>query len=146
MDIFATRFGSIPGQGTFGEWVIGHFTIKTIEREWLNNQRNVSCIPAGTYDLVPHTRPNGDEVYAIVNEDFGVYLYPNDKAERDLILVHVANIIDDIEGCIGPGSAYGGSKKGMFGVHNSSVAMVNLRGLLGRTETHKLHIKWKEYP
>jgi len=26
------------------------FTCKTLERGWLNNQQNISCIPAGIYD------------------------------------------------------------------------------------------------
>jgi len=143
MDIYLERFGSIPGQGTFGEMYIGDLLVKTLEREDLNNQRKVSCIPAGVYKMQPHTRPNGDEVYAIVNEELGVYLYPHPDAKRDLILIHIANVMSDIAGCIAPGSIHG-AVKGQFGVQGSRVAMGKILKILGREE-HTLHILWRTY-
>jgi hypothetical protein len=136
-----TRFGSIPGQGTFGELEIDGHTFKTVEREWLNNKSFVSCIPAGEYQVIPHTRPNGDEVYAIVNESLGIYRYPDPKAVRDLILIHKANVMTELAGCIAPGNKHGGLN-GNFGVYNSGDAMEQIRDLLG-DETHTLTIQWR---
>jgi hypothetical protein len=136
-----TRYGSIPGQGTFGELTHNGFSCKTIEREWLDNKPFVSCIPAGEYKLIPHTRPNGDEVYAIVNESTGIYQYPNPKAKRDLILIHKANIMTELAGCIAPGNKHGSVHRS-FGVHGSGNAMDRLREALG-SETHTLKIQWR---
>lgn len=143
METYLTRFGSIPGQGTFGEWTIGDLKVKTIEREWLNNRRMVSCIPAGAYQLVPHTRPNGDEVYAVVNETLGIYQYPNDDAVRDLILVHTANKQAELAGCIAPGAQFFGLKYS-FAVSDSSLTMSAIKEQLGR-ERHNIYISWKQY-
>lgn len=141
MNIHLARFGSIPGQGTFGELTIGDFTCKTIEREWLNNRSFVSCIPAGEYQLIPHERPNGDNVFAVVNEALGIYRYPHPGAKRDLILIHSANTMGELAGCIAPGDHHGGIG-GKFAVYNSQVTMDKLKALLG-TEEHTLTISWR---
>lgn len=81
----------------------------TIERPWKGNERGESCIPEGRYRLEWHsptgvTLPSGWEgTWALVNEDLGVSHYPDPDSERDLILLHVANYPDDVEGCIGWG-------------------------------------------
>lgn len=144
MDFYLERFGSIPGQGTFGQMYIEDLKVCTVEREDLNNKRGVSCIPAGVYDLIPHVRPNKDKVYAVVNEELGVYQYPHEAAKRDLILIHVANTMNDIQGCIAPGSVHS-IVKGKLGVINSGDTMKKIIQLLGREETHKLHIVWRNY-
>jgi len=142
MNILLGRFGSIPGQGTFGEMVIGDFTCKTIEREWLDNKGFVSCIPAGEYQLIPHERPSGELVYSVVNEDMGIYEWPHKDAKRDLILIHTANTMDQLAGCIAPGDRFGGLA-GKFGIYNSSSTMAELKNILG-TESHTLHIQWRK--
>lgn len=35
------------------------FNCKTLELPWLNNQQNVSCYPAGVYDVIKYKRPDG---------------------------------------------------------------------------------------
>lgn len=143
MNIYLERFGSIPGQGTFGELVADDFTCKTVEREWLGNRRNVSCIPAGDYQLIPHHRPSGELVYAVVNESLGVYRYPHEDAKRDLILIHTGNIMTDLAGCIAPGAEHAGIF-GKFGVNRSRDTMTELKKHLAM-ETHTLHIRWQNY-
>ncbi len=82
----------------------------TIERPWIptwpGGRRYESCIPAGEYDLVPHTRPNGQRVVALVNPGLAVYHHQDDLPEgvgRFLILLHPANWADELYGCIAPG-------------------------------------------
>lgn len=67
---------------------------------------NVSCVPDGKYQLIRHTRPNGDLVLALRNPDLDVYYDPGQlpaEGGRCLVLLHAGNYIDDIEGCIAPG-------------------------------------------
>ena len=77
-------------RGVQGALRCGAFSCFTLERPWLNNQRRVSCIPAGTYKgrVLPSPR-------------FGIDL-PEllDVPGRDQILIHPGNTIDDTEGCI----------------------------------------------
>lgn len=84
--------------------------IFTLELGWLpslehpGGTRRISCIPNGTYDLAPFTRPNGQEVVRLRNPAFGVYFdtAPEDKG-RTHILIHPGNSTADIRGCILPG-------------------------------------------
>lgn len=63
--------------------------IYTLELPYLNNQRNISCIPEGTYKLVKHTSPK-----------FGQCFWVKDVLDRDEILFHTGNYTKDTKGCI----------------------------------------------
>ena len=85
----------------------------TIEQEWradpdhLGGTNNNSCVPNGSYELIPFIRPkNGLMVPQLVNPDLGVYKGENDVPEeggRFLILIHPGNTVQDIVGCIASG-------------------------------------------
>lgn len=76
--------------GTFGILnVENEFVCLTLELPWHNNQKNISCIPVGEYNVVYRTTPSYGEKYKILN-------VPN----RSGILFHAGNTIDDTEGCI----------------------------------------------
>lgn len=65
----------------------------TVEEEWRNNQRRVSCIPAGKYRLVRTVyHRHGYETFEVTN-----------VPGRTRILIHPANTEEDVEGCIGLG-------------------------------------------
>lgn len=55
------------------------------------------CLPAGTYRLRQHQRPNGEQCYALVSPQLGVFHQPYDippsrqKSGRYLALVHAGN-------------------------------------------------------
>ncbi|MDB4351958.1 DUF5675 family protein [Porticoccaceae bacterium] len=72
----------------------------TIERPWLDNQANVSCIPEGIYTMGRHRsgKFNNPEIYA------GDSWEIKDVPDRTYILIHVANRSDDVLGCIGLGN------------------------------------------
>jgi hypothetical protein len=98
---------------------LGSVTLYSMERPWIpsapGGKPNESCVPAGVYALVPHTRPNGDEVVALLNPGLGVYYLPEDRPEgvgRYLILIHAGNWVKDVVGCIAPGIARAGSPGG----------------------------------
>jgi hypothetical protein len=94
--------------GTFGSWYDddGEFICFSMEREWRNNQPNVSCVPEGQYALIEHYSPSFGETYALLNHDLGVGVYPG-ESHRSLILIHKANWVRQLEGCIAPGTVIG---------------------------------------
>ncbi len=61
--------------------------LKTLELPWLDNRRNVSCIPEGVYNVSVH--PRGLSVENVPN--------------RSGILFHVGNYTKNTRGCILPG-------------------------------------------
>ncbi len=102
-------------------------------------QNGISCILGGRYELTPFLRPSGERAFRLYNPDLGVY---HDKADcpdgkgRFLILMHIANYLRDIEGCLATGLDEN-SRTPM--VTNSSSAMKKLRGIL-KDDMHQLHI------
>ena len=92
----------------------GDILAHTIERPWKPDPSHPggtsfeSCIPDGPYELVGHTRPNGDQVVALVNPDLGVWYQKADRPDtwgRYLVLIHSGNYVDHVVGCIAPGSS-----------------------------------------
>lgn len=61
----------------------------TLERRWLNNKRNVSCIPAGLYLCRRIQSPHFGNTFKVLS-----------VPKRKDILFHKGNINDDTHGCI----------------------------------------------
>ena len=97
---------------TIGELFInGERFCDTLENPWLNNQRNISCIPAGQYKVrlrLPRESATRDYLHLLVQD------VPN----RDYILFHIGNTSKDTSGCILVGQ---GSEQDV--VYNSRLAM-----------------------
>jgi hypothetical protein len=81
------------------------FVCKTLELPWKDNERNVSCIPEGFYDVVPRQSPK-----------YGNHLHVTGVEGRSLILFHYANYVgsdnprtgsSDLRGCIAVGERFG---------------------------------------
>jgi hypothetical protein len=79
--------------GTNGELRCGGKTICfTIELPWLGNQRNISCMPEGRYELKKR-----------FVQKFGLHLLLVDVPDRSWILIHPANDVKtQLKGCIAP--------------------------------------------
>lgn len=93
-------------EGTFG---VLHTEKKpfalTLEREWLNNQRSVSCIPAGEYICV---RCRTSPEYSFQDSPkFGDTFVVTNVEGRQYILFHKGNIDQDSHGCILVGEQFG---------------------------------------
>ena len=87
------RFAHTP-MGVFGELTIDGVTCYTVERPWLDNKPNESCIPEGVYSLELGMYNNGGyPAYEIMN-----------VPDRSLIKMHIANNMNDVVGCVGFGS------------------------------------------
>jgi len=93
-------------QGTFGYLAVPQvgFSCFTAELPWLDNARNKSCIPKGTYILEPFDSPDHPNVYKV-----------KDVPGRGAILIHVGNYAGDkakgyktdSDGCILLGKSLG---------------------------------------
>ena len=82
----------------------------TLERPWIAGPAGglpfESCVPDGQYELIHYERQNGDHVYALRNTDLGVYFTKQDRGTREgryKILMHSANKVAQVKGCIAPG-------------------------------------------
>lgn len=124
-------------------------TLCTIEQEWREDpsrpggESNNSCVPNGSYRLIPHTRPDGTKVVALVNEDLGVYYLKEDmppEGGRYLILCHIANWSHNVIGCIGPGIGKADSDQGPM-VTSSKAAMKKLMDYIDGDDA-VLEIRW----
>lgn len=125
----------------------------TMERPWIENSDGSkggkpykSCVPAGVYKLVPHRRgKDGKKVVALINEELGVFYLKDDmlaagKGGRFLILIHIANWVKDIVGCIGPGRWKSDSAKGRM-VSSSGPAMKMIMSYIGNGPA-EIEIVW----
>ena len=89
----------------------GEMMCDTLENPWLDNQRNISCIPAGQYNVrlrLARESATRDYLHLLVQE------VPN----RSYILFHIGNTAKDTQGCI-----LVGLKREQDFVSNSRLAM-----------------------
>jgi hypothetical protein len=99
-------------ESTIGELFLdGERICDTLELPWVDNQRNISCIPEGVYPVrlrLPRESASRDYLHLLIQD------VPN----RDLVLVHIGNKSSDSRGCVLVGL---GSKQDF--VSNSRLAM-----------------------
>ena len=99
-------------ESTIGELFLnGERICDTLELPWVDNQRNISCIPEGVYPVrlrLPRESATRDYLHLLVQE------VPN----RDFILVHRGNFPSQTQGCLLVGL---GTEQDV--VHNSVLAM-----------------------
>lgn len=142
MNLTLTREQSTP-EGTRGLLVIGDvMSFHTVELPWQENEKGRSCVPAGTYELEPFTRPNGDKVYRLNAPHLDVFKDETDVPPgipgRSEILIHAANVPSQLMGCIAPGLGRG-VIDGEPAVVQSRMAMEAIRAALG-DKHHTLEI------
>ncbi|MBP9926126.1 MAG: hypothetical protein KBF45_09025 [Cyclobacteriaceae bacterium] len=107
-------FRTYDPEGTNGELKL--VVCNTIELPWLQNQRNVSCIPEGRYELRKR-----------FIKKFGLHLLVVDVPDRSWILIHPANDAKtQLKGCIAPVTQLTGPGKGS----ESRLANEKLKALL----------------
>lgn len=139
---------------TLGHLYVGPLTLATLEEPWLLDPDGPggqgrtatlreSCVPDGTYNLLPHSGPRVKDVWALSNPALGVW---PDSVPQDLtygrasILIHSGNTTADIEGCILVGRRHG-HFNGTDAVLESRSALDALRAALGVGSHHQLQIR-----
>ena len=119
MKVTLERFCNLP-KGVLGILTAGEFKCFTVERPWLENQRNISCIPNGFYQVRPFNGKRFKNVAEITN-----------VPDRSYILFHAANRPLELEGCIAPGVSFG-FEDTTPRVNNSRFALESLFEVAGR--------------
>jgi hypothetical protein len=115
----------------------------TLELAWVpdamspGGAHSTSCVPPGLYSLVRHNTAKHPRSFALVNAALGVIhepdpAYPN---ARTACLLHIANEVNDLEGCIGMGMSASGCW-----LSSSAVALGKFNTQVPWVEGHTLEI------
>ena len=108
------------------------FDCKTLELPWLNNNRRISCIPAGKYKAIKHVSPK-----------FGNCLWIKNVPNRSEILIHPANYVHHLLGCIALGNKHIDiNRDGLMDVANSKTTVNKLLNLIDGKEI-EVEITWR---
>jgi hypothetical protein len=67
----------------------GEFLCYTLEEPWQDNERQISCIPPGSYNFRRHISSRLGECFAI-----------EPVPKRSAIRIHSGNTLEDISGCV----------------------------------------------
>jgi len=116
-------------QGTFGALKFDNtpFAV-TLEREWLDNQTNISCIPSGEYICKRVYSPKFGKTFEVQGVEW-----------RSHILFHKGNLNDDSHGCILVGESFGYLGKDQ-GIIDSSAGFSEFMALLKEDSEFRLII------
>ncbi len=82
----------------------------TLELPWRSNARNISCVPAGIYELVKHASTRWPETWALEGRTVSHY---KSQLARYACLFHPSKTVQGLQGCISLGtglSAVGGHR------------------------------------
>jgi hypothetical protein len=116
--------------GTFGVLCNENVCIcLTLERPWMNNKSDVSCIPIGEYKCKRHTSEHFGEGFEVLN-------VPN----RSDILFHTGNWMTDSKGCIILGYGFS-TKNNQEALDQSGIAFDRFMKILKGTNEFDLQIK-----
>ncbi len=108
--------------------------LATLERPWIpvkehrGGKVRESCIPDGEYELHFHTGPVFKQVWCLVNPCLDVHQHESGPG-RSAILIHAANTVHEVVGCIAVGMEHG-DLAGTRAVLRSREAVEALRGVL----------------
>ncbi len=142
-------------EATLGHLIAGELRVCTLEEYWhpdpdgpggqkRDGKLVESCVPDGTYQLLPHDGAKFKDVWVLVNPMLGVYRSPENIPPaqnwgRSAVLIHSGNSTSDIEGCCLVGRRLGIEANKPW-IYESRDALDALRAILGR-ESHTLTIR-----
>lgn len=106
----------------------------SLERPWVNNQKEISCIPKGEYRIKRQIKPKHGSCFEVMN-------VPN----RTDILIHKGNFVWDSAGCIIFGEQFENvmtshSDKPVTSVQQSGVAYSQFMAIMAGKDDGKLII------
>ncbi len=92
------------------------FEFVTLEPPWRNNEKQVSCIPAGVYKVIPRKSPK-----------YGNHYHVQDVLLREWVLIHFGNYAKDSTGCILVGKRFSDiNGDGQIDIASSKVTLEKL--------------------
>jgi hypothetical protein len=136
---------------TLGVLSAGARSWQTIERPWVPmlgtpaGKKGFSCIPVGTYRLLPHTSEAHPNVWALVSPQLDVYHFDADVPAskvglaRTTVLIHPANWASELEGSVAPGKSRTKTRQ-IWMVISSRDAINELRNTLGSSIDNQIVI------
>jgi hypothetical protein len=103
-DLYRNTDNGTETRGSFtGNSQTGQYKCLTLERPWLNNDPDVSCIPPGVYQCIWNLSP-----HLTILAGHNVFTYElQNVPNRSGIRIHPANKVSQLEGCVAPGLSYG---------------------------------------
>ena len=133
---------------TLGLLFLADLSLVSLERPWVpsaecrGGTKGISCVPVGTYRLVRHNSDAHPMTWALVNEDLDVahFQAPGDRRVlRTAVLLHPANWVFELRGCIAPGTRAGLGERG-YQVYDSRKAMKMLQDRMPWDDSHSIEI------
>jgi hypothetical protein len=132
---------------TTGSVEAGPQSYFSIEQPWRDNLADESCVPSGSYELIPYNSPTHGYTWQLHNPDLNIYgMGAVPTGGRDYCEIHAANVASQLEGCIALGTQTGTMPDPISGqtvkaVLNSRIALDMFVQLLGPMSTgHILNI------
>lgn len=118
-------------KGVFGVLISDNIPFAvTLERPWLENQRSISCIPAGIYTCKRVNSPKFGDTFEVTSVE-----------DRTHILLHKGNLAIDSEGCILVAEEFG--KLGASAaILDSAHGFTELMSMLKGINEFQLVIQW----
>ena len=92
---------------TLGLLTVAGVTYHTIEQPWRDDAAFSSCVPDGTYMLMPYESPKHGDTWCLHNPAYGIYGTAPPVGARGYCELHAGNWASQLEGCIAPGLSAG---------------------------------------
>ena len=111
---------------TIGRLLAGDNAWATIERPWINNEANISCIPEGIYQCEKYSSnrfPRTYQIESVIN--------------RTYILFHIANKATEVQGCVGLGKSISTNN---YEIVDSRAAMNEFIDYMSERDGFKLNV------
>lgn len=92
---------------TVGTLTCGDLTLHTIEPAWRDNKPDVSCVPAGTYQLLPYLSPRHGRTWRLHAPALNVWGLDSAPPTpmRTEVEIHTGNVASESEACLLVGMA-----------------------------------------
>jgi hypothetical protein len=128
-------------KGEYGKlYLDGTFFCFTCEQRWNDNKIGSSCIPVGSYKLLPYDSPAHGVTVVFHNPLLNIFgtqsLIPRGTKGRSLCEIHNANWPFQLKGCIAVGKGLTDITPNGLGVTNSVATFRELISELGNREGH----------
>ena len=93
--IFSSEFQTLGIFTLYDDHGFPFYEVRTLELPWKDNQRRISCIPEGEYEVIKR-----------FSDKYGDHFHILNVPDRDYILIHNANFVRQLKGCVAVGFSH----------------------------------------